>query len=506
MERKQFICNYQTKNVFIIDTIEKNISKMKFNDIEYLIEASEKYILYETTDEQAVCYDMDSREIVCKKRVPGHDVNGLLDNQVVFENIDKMCKYVVYDIYNKTEKAYDLMYLVAEYIGNGPEIWIADADYFDNMFYVLVYAKWNEDKIESYVFTYDILTNTLKNNVLFEEGCLQPAELWFSEEENVFYVMFFSNRGTYTICKTTKNFEIENQIEIHISGIVGDDICCDYAEARDKLFVGLGTEDNRQCLIIIDKNTLDNKIIYISEDNIYGLALYYLDKNLLYNVSQYSERYGDREFFYLLDEKGKVIGESRYIEELLCSYSVSEDKEDRIDKNKILEAGKRAEDDVEYQLDFLPKAFVKVNKGKEGIVIYNEDFIDKKQEIDHIVIGEQGVFLIETKNIGGSLYIDESEIWSREKRGVKEVIENPDGQVQRHHNLVQSILNIDEIIDVICIANKKTDIEGSENSRIPVVRCDRILGFIQNYRNNTGRVFSQQERNKIKEQLEEYRV
>lgn len=503
MGKKHCILNYQTKEYFVIDDIKRSVKKIMFEDIEYAVDSTENYILYESSDEKAICCDIFSGEVLCQKQIIDHEIVGMLNSQLIFENKDKGCKYVLYDIYEKTQRAYDIIYYIEESIGCGAEINVVSTEFLDDMAYILVYVKWVDGKRQSYIFVYNIVTRILEKNLIHDGGNLIPFDLWFSEIENLFYVIFYSDQGGFVLYKIGRDFKIEKPYCVSISGKLSQDMICDYAESEEKIFVAMSTEDNEQYLIIVNKGSPDIMVVLVSKQDIWGLALFYLNNNVLLKMTEYSDKYGDREFFYLYDEKGQILKEARNIEKLLSSYSILEDEKNR---DKILVAGKRAEINVEYQLDFLPKSFIKINKGEEGIHLFNESFIDKKQEIDHIVIGEQGVFLIETKNIGGSLYIDREGIWSREKEGEREIIENPDGQVQRHHNLVQSILNIDEIFDIICIANKKTDIIGGENSRIPIIRSDRILGYIQDYKNDTGRIFSERERRIIEEMIEEHRI
>ena len=273
-------------------------------------------------------------------------------------------------------------------------------------------------------------------------------------------------------------------------------------EAIEELYGFSMKDGNKQYLITINKNTSEVKVNLIANAIVSYAAIKVVGDRILCYFEKENTEGKCSDYAILLNEQGKKIDDDEYLKKL-GFHPIDEDFNDG---DYIVNAGKKAEKNVEYILDFLPKSFIKLHKGKNGICLKNKEFLDKKQEIDHIVIGEQGVFLIETKNVGGSLHINKSGIWSQYKKGEKEVIENPDGQVQRHHNLVQSILNIDEIIDIICISNTKTDIDGMENSRIPVVRSDMILGFIQDYKNNTGKIFSEEDRKKIKEKLEKNRV
>lgn len=169
----------------------------------------------------------------------------------------------------------------------------------------------------------------------------------------------------------------------------------------------------------------------------------------------------------------------------------TEEKNDK-DDSDMNDWGSRGEKEVEYVLKWLPNEYVIINKDcknkyrKDCILISNFDFIDETQEYDHIVIGPQGIFLIETKNYSGKLYIDDYGNWLRMKKGGNEWVPeiNPTQQVNRHHLLIESIVGSNiPIIDVICLAHPDLMIFGQDNSKIPVVKKDLLGDFIMNYKN-----------------------
>lgn len=157
----------------------------------------------------------------------------------------------------------------------------------------------------------------------------------------------------------------------------------------------------------------------------------------------------------------------------------------------IKAAGDKGEQEVSYALKWLPEDYVIV-KGhtgdKDSIELKYDDISDEPQEFDHIVVGHNGVFLIETKNYSGTITIDNSGNWIQEKNGEKKGIRNPLMQVDRHHKvlsgIIREVLNKDYIQDIICIANDSAIIEGATNSHIPLVKSDTICYYIQNL--NTG--------------------
>ncbi|MDF2611370.1 MAG: hypothetical protein K0R92_2844 [Lachnospiraceae bacterium] len=170
------------------------------------------------------------------------------------------------------------------------------------------------------------------------------------------------------------------------------------------------------------------------------------------------------------------------------------------EKEKVLQVrmyGKKGEENVEYAIKWLPKEYKSIEHdckndiGEDCILIRNKDFINEQQEIDHIVVGPQGVFIIETKYFTGKLIIDASGNWYRIKDGKNMVAErNPIQQVDRHHILLSSILGDAPIFDIICFSHPDLIIEGIENCDVDIVKSDLLGRYIlkkesqKNYNSN----------------------
>ena len=153
--------------------------------------------------------------------------------------------------------------------------------------------------------------------------------------------------------------------------------------------------------------------------------------------------------------------------------------------------GKAGEDAVDYVLKWLPDMFSVIEKDCVGkysdsiILLANPALCDEAQEFDHLVIGPQGIFNIETKNYAGKLVIDKAGNWLRMRKGETEwcAVENPAQQIFRHRVLLQSIVGYQiPIIDVICLPHPSIMITGQENSRIPVIKKDLLADYIVSYR------------------------
>ncbi len=192
--------------------------------------------------------------------------------------------------------------------------------------------------------------------------------------------------------------------------------------------------------------------------------------------------------------KRKVIPQMDLDRALLYFYNTETIVEAQKEKEKqtYLENKKNGtigEKEVEYALKWLDKDYLIVDKnsigkyGENTVMLNNPAFLDEPQEYDHIIIGKQGVFLIETKNYAGKLIVDSQGNWIRiRKDGAEEGERNPLQQIRRHEKLLKSILHQSvPIISVICMAHPKMIIEGSENCVIPIVKSDMLVEFIENY-------------------------
>lgn len=175
-----------------------------------------------------------------------------------------------------------------------------------------------------------------------------------------------------------------------------------------------------------------------------------------------------------------------------------------ISNGDAIRAGKKGEQDVQYALKWLKygEPLVLVNEGK-AISITNDVCFDESQEIDHIVIGTQGVFAIETKNYGGIISVDTLGNWYQKKEGKEVGIANPIQQMERHEKMLKSFLPEDvPVISILCVANTRTIIKGIENTKINVVKSDMLAHFIENY--PATRRLSDQEVAQCKELIEQH--
>lgn len=151
------------------------------------------------------------------------------------------------------------------------------------------------------------------------------------------------------------------------------------------------------------------------------------------------------------------------------------------------EGGDIGESKVREALKWLDSSYVQIQPlsrdyaGKPCIYLQNPDYLNIKQEYDHILVGKTGVFSIETKNYKGKLIIDKYGNWRRILQDGKEVgVKNPIEQVRKHEKVLKSFLGDGiNISSIICIANDSAIIEGVENSPLPIIKSDLLVEFME---------------------------
>lgn len=238
----------------------------------------------------------------------------------------------------------------------------------------------------------------------------------------------------------------------------------------------------------------DRALLYLAD-----IIEFWRDNNLSEFVGSY-DLWGKKRDFVLSYE----LPVNQEIEKRgLTRYEYEEDNDD-----EFINYGEQGEENVEYALKWLPKKYKTVFKGFDGIVLRDFKVSDETQEIDHIAVGPNGVFVIETKYYKGNITIDSWGNWSREVDGEIESLKNPIQQVDRHHMIVTSILDgivaEEDIHDIICLSYDSCTVSGVDNSPIPVVKVDVLGRCITDC--NSKQTYSQSDIERIIDKIEEYRA
>ena len=501
--------NEEKKEFISLDSKNRMIRKFFLGDIDDPADYSwsGNYIIYRNIAGEYVCYDWGQDKYVFKKRYDGYYMQGMDDNVLLLVNESNEGDTIFVNILDSIE--YHILW--DEYLDSHPlfrnQIREFGTYYYANnkVYGVVNIGDKNITQFSSheiYVIGYDILSGKFEEHFITNKSYYIAEECFLSDKKDAFFIVISENSDINHVLELSLDFVINKQYDIRIKNIGNEDSVWVTIDTETQLVMAISTWKNEQYLAIIDRNTNEVKTVKVSEAEIYDFDVTYFDDDILCILTKYDDSNGYRSYGYLCNNQGH--GKSN---ESLKMFDLREITHDFNDGNKKSVAGRQAENEVDYTLGFLPSTYIQIkNDNGEAICFRNKDFNDFKQEIDHVIIGEQGVFLIETKNYAGDITINSSGAWIRDKGGFQEVIENPDGQVQRHHNLINSILGIDEIFDIICVANKKGLIEGADNSRIPIVRSDCLLGYIQSYKNESGHIFSDKEREALKKKLENYMI
>ena len=202
---------------------------------------------------------------------------------------------------------------------------------------------------------------------------------------------------------------------------------------------------------------------------------------------------------------------------LMYFYNTDSPKEAReaVKEKKYRESrkyGEKGEAEVDYALKWLVGDYIKLKKnasgkyGTKAIVLNNKNFVDEPQEFDHIVVGPQGVFNIETKNYAGKIIVDQDGNWIREESDGKRTGErNPVQQSRRHEAVLRSIVGEDvPIISILVIANPRAIIQGAENSKVKLLKSDRLEEYIANYKGSVS--YPKEKIQALADEIEKYRV
>lgn len=162
------------------------------------------------------------------------------------------------------------------------------------------------------------------------------------------------------------------------------------------------------------------------------------------------------------------------------------------------ESGRRGEQEVAYVLQWLPKEYIVFN----NIHLVSPEH--GSQQFDHLVIGPNGIFHLETKNIRGAIVISPQGDWTVIRQGrdnlVREGMASPLGQLERHETVLREVVSRCcpqkplPIVGVVVLAHPKVIVEGND-PRLTVLKKEQLNSFIRTY--NAGRRLSPKEVRRI---------
>jgi len=105
-------------------------------------------------------------------------------------------------------------------------------------------------------------------------------------------------------------------------------------------------------------------------------------------------------------------------------------------------------------------------------------------QIDHILIGRKGVFVIETKDFSGKIYGDQySKYWTQKLNGRKNTFYNPIRQNYGHVKALEEMLDRKDIFISLIVFTNKSKIK-KVRSEIPVIQVKMLKKFIRKYKSD----------------------
>ncbi|MEC1759847.1 NERD domain-containing protein [Schinkia azotoformans] len=151
-------------------------------------------------------------------------------------------------------------------------------------------------------------------------------------------------------------------------------------------------------------------------------------------------------------------------------------------KSKFKKAEKainHGEEHVKHQLCFLDSNYFKV---------YNDINLRVgalQQQFDHLVIGMNGIFHLETKNHRGTISIDRHGNWEQMKAGSIETIADPKGQICRHERVLSGIIKDNyETVTLLVFAHPRCTLKHMDRTTLNVMKAEQVVSFIKSYQGN----------------------
>lgn len=152
-------------------------------------------------------------------------------------------------------------------------------------------------------------------------------------------------------------------------------------------------------------------------------------------------------------------------------------------EEQVREGGRQGERSVQAVLETLDRQQYTCYHGVHLRSQHRQ--LPRSQEYDHIVVGPNGVFHLETKNWRGKVVVKPSGDWFRAKEdGSLQPWESPAEQVERHRQVLLSVLADVHVPVVGCLVmtNPSTSFEGLNHVPVRVIRVEQLKQLIESWR------------------------
>lgn len=202
------------------------------------------------------------------------------------------------------------------------------------------------------------------------------------------------------------------------------------------------------------------------------LVLGILSALLFYQVVRTSGK--TQEIHHLkLDYEDRVMMEYLGMDEAFYENSLD---------SRLKRSGERGEQQVMHALSWLPK---------DQFTVFHNIYVTangRGQQFDHLVVGQNAIFHIETKNHSGRITVTPEGNWEITRTvGGKvrtEGLESPLEQIRRHEMVLKDF--IDNLLgkhrvplqEIVVISNPKSTIKGEQYSPFVILKREKLLDFI----------------------------
>lgn len=144
---------------------------------------------------------------------------------------------------------------------------------------------------------------------------------------------------------------------------------------------------------------------------------------------------------------------------------------------------KRKVKDINLGEEEVKKVLSKIS----GYKLLNDIMIRKENgtsQIDHILVGKKGVFVIETKDYSGTIRGEEySKYWTQTINKRKNNFYNPIRQNYGHIKSVEKLIKEKDIYISLIVFTNKSELKGLK-TKTPVIQVKKLKKFIRKYKSN----------------------
>lgn len=144
---------------------------------------------------------------------------------------------------------------------------------------------------------------------------------------------------------------------------------------------------------------------------------------------------------------------------------------------------KRKVKDINLGEEEVKKVLSKIS----GYKLLNDIMIRKENgtsQIDHILVGKKGVFVIETKDYSGTIRGEEySKYWTQSINKRKNHFYNPIRQNYGHVKSVEKLIKEKDIYISLIVFTNKSNLKGLK-TETPVIQVKKLKKFIRKYKSN----------------------